>query len=110
MRKAIVIIVIAIGACALIYGFASHTLTVHFTQKVAVEVPALPENTFGGETEGPPGDGRTETIEVEEERTITEPEPSVVYEVTFGGVQRLDDGRIVRTYDPAQGPPPPCPT
>ena len=110
MKKVIVIIVIAVGACTLIYGFTSHTVTVHFTEKVTVEVPAFDNDPFGGESEGPPDEVRTETIEVDEERTIPEPEPKLVLEVTYSGVQRLEDGRIVRTYDPAEGPPPPCPT
>ena len=110
MKKVIVIIVIAIGALALLYGFTSHTITVHFTEKVTVEVPALGDNPFGDEFEDPSGGARTETIEVYEDRSIAEAEAKLVLEVTRGGVGRLEDGRIARTYESSQAPPSQCPT
>jgi hypothetical protein len=110
MKKAIILIVIAVGACTLVYGFAFHTLTVHFTEKVTVEIPAIVEDPFGEGFEEPPGAVRMETIELDEERTVAEPEPNVVLEVTRGGVERLEDGRIARTYEAGEAPPSLCPT
>ena len=110
MKKVIAVIVIALGALALLYGFTSHTLTVHFTEKVMVEVPALGDNPFGDDYADLPGGARTETIEVYEDRSIAEPESKLVLEATRGGVERLEDGRIARTYESSEAPPSQCPT
>jgi hypothetical protein len=57
-----------------------------------------------------PGAARTETIEVYEDRSIAERESKLVIEATRGGVERLEDGRIARTYESSQAPPSQCPT
>jgi len=41
---------------------------------------------------------------------VVEPEHKLVLEVTRGGVIRLDDGRIKRTYNSSGAPPSGCPT
>ena len=72
------------------------------------ESPCIPQSQRA--CEDPSGGARTETIAVYEDRTIAESEAKLVLEATRGGVQRLEDGRIARTYESSEAPPSQCPT
>lgn len=114
MKVVLVIIPIVVGVALLIYGVGFHGRTVHFDEEVEIEAPPIEEDPFFGGVDEPPADpspeAASETVTVLEERETVEPEHSLVLEVTRGGVERLADGRIKRTYIAGAGPPALCPT
>jgi hypothetical protein len=113
MKKLIPILVILAGAAALVFGFGFNTHTVHYDEAIKIEAPPVEQNPFG-EFGPPPGESSIEAppkaITVLEDRQTAEPESNLVLEVTRGGVTRLDDGSIKRTYVAGEGPPALCPT
>ncbi len=114
MKILVVIIPLVVGVAFLIYGVGFHGRTVHFDKEVAIEAPPLEEDPFFGGAAGPPvepsPEGASETVTVLEGRKTVEPEHALVLEVTRGGVVRLADGRIKRTYIAGAAPPALCPT
>jgi hypothetical protein len=111
MKKLIPIVVVVVGAAALIFGFGLNTHTVHYDEAIKIEAPPVEQNPFV--EFGPPGPSAApppEPVTVLEDRQAVEPEYNVVLEVTRGGVARLDDGTIKRTYVAGEGPPALCPT
>ena len=123
LRTTLVVLVLGGGIASLIYGAAYHTAPVSEEQEI--EVPIAPPPGFGPPGglpfEGPPGEPSfdespstmepppflstvTETIVVTED----ESEPTLIREVTFGGVTLLAAGQIMRTY--SGQPPSLCPT
>jgi hypothetical protein len=112
MKVVIPIVAIVVGAAALIFGFGFNTHTVHYDEAITIEAPPIEQNPFG--EFGPPSVGPStappEAVTVLEDREAAEPEYNLVLEVTRGGVERLDDGTIKRTYVAGEGPPALCPT
>jgi hypothetical protein len=67
------------------------------------------ENPFAGPAAPPAPPGmKFEKVTEDYVESITEPEWKIVYEVTFGGVARLANGHLKRTY--TGDPPSLCPT
>jgi hypothetical protein len=93
--RAFVALGLALAAAgSLVYGVAAHNRPVMMDLKVAMP---------GGPGAPPPGFAPLyQTI------TMTETEPELVREVTFGGVTRLPTGDVKRTY--TGKPPSLCPT
>jgi len=107
MKTLIPIVGALFGVAALIFGFAFHDHTVHFDEAIQIEAPPLEPDPFMPEPEEPP---EAEVISVLEERQALEPEYRIVLEVSRGGVTRLADGTIKRTYVAGESPPALCPT
>jgi len=112
---AIVLGLAALGA--LVFGYGFHTRVV----LVETEVEAPPDDEGPDAFEGFPfpvfdEQGQPVTFPEDEVETPTETErveeifrePILVRDVTVGGLVRLDDGRLMRTY--TGKPPQACPT
>jgi hypothetical protein len=100
------ILAVLIGVGALIFGLGFHSRTVSFDERIELEPPPVPIDPFTGEPIGPP----PEPVTITETREVNEPEARLVSEVTRGGVERREDGRIARTYTAGEEPPSQCPT
>jgi hypothetical protein len=112
-----VIVLLTAGAASLLYGSLCHRVKVEVEKQreISIAVPALPGlegMTFSrpgyAGPEGMPSGVKMEKatenyVEVEEE-----PEWTIVRETTIGGVTRLANGRLKRTY--SGKPPALCPT
>ena len=108
------------GVSLLVYGAAVSRHDVLSEEMVTPSPP--PEMPFFGPGPGGPGPGgpggamppfmrpppRPPAEPVKVLRTITEREPKLVLEATRGGLMRMADGRLKRTYSGA--PPSGCPT
>jgi hypothetical protein len=58
----------------------------------------------------PPPRPKKVTVTETETTVRNEPERRVVREVTVGGIERLEDGRLQLTYGPGKAGPALCPT
>lgn len=110
MKKLVAIIAVVLGIVFVVCGFAFHRRTVRFDEEVQVEAPPLELDPFAPMPDEPPPDSSPETVPVLEERETVEPEHRLVLEASRGGVARLPDGTIKRTYIAGEGPPLLCPT
>ena len=130
-RVVIPIVLVACGLGSLVYGIARHSATVHAEKETEVSIPVpgpfgpgepfeSPPGPFGSERSpfespppgqpfpfGPPGIVFQKVIE---KIPIVQDEPEwvIVREVTFGGITRLANGQLKRTY--SGQPPALCPT
>ena len=105
-RSAGVVLLILMGAAAIVYAVTGHGIT------VLVPPAETAESSAEGETPGlavePPSPAPPQVVGAEEPAALVESEPALVREVTVGGVKRLASGDIQRTYSgqaPSQ-----CPT
>ena len=132
MRRFLAMVVLLLGgAGSLLYGSLFHAVMVEEDKQreISIAVPTMPgfeEMPFeprgfappgpegwtpdGGPMENPPMPPgiRMETVVEEYVETQEEPEWTIVWEVTIGGVTRLANGRLKRTY--SGKPPALCPT
>ena len=122
-RLLIVIVLLAAGAASLLYGAMHHRVTVEVQKEREILIPAarqtipdaiaFPPPGMPDEFGSPPPPPRpmeikmetvTETYTVDEEQS----EPTMVWQATIGGVMRLANGQLKRTY--SGKPPALCPT
>jgi len=130
LRAAVPLVLLAGGIASLAYGVARHTAVVSVEQEIEIDLAPPPGMEFPGEQGGVPGFGPPgfepgvpgpdfpapflqlppELSKVKEKVIISEPssELTLIREVTFGGVVRLDTGALWRTY--TGDPPSLCPT
>jgi len=129
--RALLPMVLFAGAVGLlIYGTRFHFVPVSHQEEIEVSIapptpfapPPIPgqppfgQPPFGQPGEGPPFVGPfqgalppfLQTIKAKVVVTENESEPTLVREVTFGGVARLSSGSLMRTY--TGQPPSLCPT
>jgi hypothetical protein len=123
MRRALPILLILVAVAFLVYGAALNVQPVTYVEEMmprALPAPVVPP--FFNQPPGPgkrsgPGSAlppfltqppqpprKPERVE----KTAWEGEPKLVLEMTRGGIERLEDGRLKRTYMGA--PPSGCPT
>ncbi|HPM80396.1 MAG TPA: hypothetical protein PLF81_06830 [Candidatus Anammoximicrobium sp.] len=130
LRAAVPLVLLAGGIASLAYGVARHTAVVSVEQEIEIDLAAPPGMEFPGVEGGAPGFGPPgfepgmaapdfpppflqlppELSKVKEKVIVSEPssELTLIREVTFGGVVRLDTGVLWRTY--TGDPPSLCPT
>lgn len=130
LRAATPLVLLAGGIASLAYGVARHTAVVSVEQEIEINLAPPPGFGFPGGEGGPPGFGPPgfepgvpgpdlpapfmqvppELSKVKEKVIVSEPssELTLIREVTFGGVVRLDTGVLWRTYTGT--PPSLCPT
>ncbi len=116
IRRAVLpVLVIAGGLASLIYGAMFHSAPVVQTREtettIDVPLPVPPPRPFGeaspfpgGGPMGPAPAFIKKTVKRSEDVTLQESEPSLIQEITFGGVTRLASGEIKRTYSGDKGP------
>lgn len=110
MKKILIALVpILVGIGLLIWGVGFHSRTIYFDQEIEIEAPPLEDDPLFGPPDEPPPEA-SQKVAVLEERQATDPEHHLVLEVSRGGVQRLPDGKIKRTYIAGEDPPDLCPT
>lgn len=131
VRAAIPLVLLSASIVSLVYGVSRHTAVVSFEQEIEIDLAPPPGfhphgDPFGGpggggmpgDGFGPPGMGGPppwmgpppEMTKVKQKVTFNETttEPTLIREITFGGVTRLSSGVLWRTYTGT--PPSLCPT
>ncbi|MBN1345315.1 MAG: hypothetical protein JXQ73_21660 [Phycisphaerae bacterium] len=113
VRKAafLPLILILVGIGQVIYGAAFHAQPVLVEQEVDQPPPPPPFFTEGpdGQSYLPPPPPPPPLPPEPEVMTLRQSEPSLIREVTVGGVIRLASGELMRTYS-GQEQPSLCPT
>jgi hypothetical protein len=107
--RIVAMILLFLGAVgSLLYGAIFHPITVEEEKEreISIMVPALP-GPEESPPELPPG-MKMEKVTEKYVESIEEPEWAIVREVTFGGVVRLANGELKRTY--SGKPPALCPS
>ncbi len=113
LRPLISIALALAGAALLVYGAAAHQEPVSFEEEITIPAPprlddfpppGLPRKGFMPQPFVPPGPPKTAMVL----RQALEPEYHLVLEATRGGLARLPEGQLKRTYSGA--PPSGCPT
>ena len=89
------------GTGSLAYGLLFHAVTVEEEKQREISV-AVPSPFGFGEPPGFPG-ARSEKVVEKYFEAHEEPERAIVRDVTVGGVARLADGQLRRTYS-GKGP------
>ena len=137
-RIVTLIFLLAAAAGALLYGSLFHRVTIEVEKQreITIAIPTLLEPGdmffqpqgfdvppgFDGPQGMPPGDGhmqspppppmmpgiKMETVTEKYVEAQEEPEYAMVFEVTIGGITRLANGQLKRTY--SGKPPALCPT
>jgi hypothetical protein len=115
IKRAVIPVLLIIGGFAsLFYGAKIHTVPVLADMKseITVEVPDMqqpmqPSFPSNEQFAGPPK-MRKQTVEQTKQVTIIESEPSLIREVSVGGIALNDSRKIMRTY--SGKPPSLCPT
>jgi hypothetical protein len=100
-----------IGLAFVVYGATAHHAAVLFEEEVTPPTPTPPPMPLGPGRPAftpPPPPPMPPPEPVHVLRTAVEPEQKLILEATRGGVTRIADGRIKRTYMGA--PPSGCPT
>ena len=103
IRRGLPILLGLAGFSLLVYGSAFSQHQVHFDEEV-IPIPP-PEPPLPPWVKRPPRPPQMPFIVL---KNLTEPEANLVLEATRGGVMRMEDGRLKRTYSGA--PPSGCPT
>ena len=112
IRRAIVPVLLLLGSIgSVIYGARFHTVQVMEEEEREISIapppgvfpPGMPfgDTGFGGSPPGmPPGmpPPPAFTTTVIETTSVPTSEPTLIWEVTFGGVARLELGELKRTY------------
>jgi hypothetical protein len=123
-RIVTLILLLAAGAGSLLYGSLFHQMTVEEEKEreisIAIAIPTMPgPGGMSFDQPGmPPGDDpmqmpmvsdvMMETVIEKYVESQKEPEWIIVYESTFGGIARLANSQLKRTY--SGKPPALCPT
>jgi len=121
-RIATLILLLAAGASSLLYGSLFHQMTVEVEKEREISIAIPTMSGPGGMSFEMPGmplgddpmqmpmvpDVMMETVIEKYVESQKEPEWIIVYESTFGGIDRLANSQLKRTY--SGKPPALCPT
>ncbi len=115
LKRWLPISLIAVGVIVLVFGFALSSVAILIPQKAP---PPAPVSATPPPTPLPPTTGEMFPMPPPPPApppppppvSAIVPEAAVVQDVTVGGMTRLPDGKITRTYAPGEEKPSLCPT